>query len=156
VSGHKFLGAPVPCGVVVTRKRYIRKLSSDIEYLNSKDATIMGSRNGHAALYMWYALSRKGITGLQADVVHCIENSNYLRDLLEKAHIPCGLNQLSSTVTFERPLSLEFIKKWQLACEGTIAHVVVMPNVTTAKLDQFVEELVEQRAAYPPLPTPPL
>lgn len=24
VSGHKFVGAPVPCGVVITRMRYIK------------------------------------------------------------------------------------------------------------------------------------
>jgi hypothetical protein len=24
-----------------------------VEYLNSRDATIMGSRNGHAPIYMW-------------------------------------------------------------------------------------------------------
>ena len=41
VSGHKFVGAPVPCGVVITRKRYVMALSTDVEYLNSRDATIM-------------------------------------------------------------------------------------------------------------------
>ena len=41
VSGHKFVGAPVPCGVVITRKRFAMALSSDVEYLNSRDATIM-------------------------------------------------------------------------------------------------------------------
>ena len=45
VRGHQFIGAPVPCGVVVTRRAHINKLSSDIEYLNSKDASILGSRN---------------------------------------------------------------------------------------------------------------
>ena len=46
VSGHKFIGAPVPCGVVITRQKYIHNLASNVEYLNSRDATIMGSRNG--------------------------------------------------------------------------------------------------------------
>jgi len=32
---------------------YIKGVSSDVEYLNSRDATIMGSRNGHAPIYMW-------------------------------------------------------------------------------------------------------
>ena len=27
VSGHKFIGAPVPCGVVITRQRYVEALS---------------------------------------------------------------------------------------------------------------------------------
>lgn len=59
VSGHKFVGAPVPCGVVITRFKYVMALSSDVEYLNSRDATIMGSRNGHAPIYLWYTLTRK-------------------------------------------------------------------------------------------------
>ena len=33
----------------------------------------------------------------------------------------------------------------QLACEGDIAHVVVMPNITIRKLETFVQELVESR-----------
>jgi histidine decarboxylase len=53
VSGHKFVGSPVPCGFVMTRLRHIRGVSNDVEYLNSRDATIMGSRNGHAPIYMW-------------------------------------------------------------------------------------------------------
>ena len=44
-----------PSGVVITRFRYVLALSSDVEYLNSRDATIMGSRNGHAPLYLWCA-----------------------------------------------------------------------------------------------------
>eukprot|EP00479_Gromia_sphaerica_P010188 TRINITY_DN4595_c0_g1_i1.p1 TRINITY_DN4595_c0_g1~~TRINITY_DN4595_c0_g1_i1.p1 ORF type:complete len:266 (-),score=25.45 TRINITY_DN4595_c0_g1_i1:169-966(-) len=42
VSGHKFLGCPMPCGIVVTRKNHVEKLASNIEYLNSRDTTIMG------------------------------------------------------------------------------------------------------------------
>jgi histidine decarboxylase len=145
VSGHKFIGAPVPCGVVMTRKSYIMNLSSDIEYLNSKDATIMGSRNGHAALYLWYAISMKGISGLQKDVLSCVKNSNYLKDLLVEAGIKCMLNDLSCTVVFERPTSQEFIRKWQLACERDVAHVVVMPNVSQDKLKTFVEDLIVSR-----------
>ena len=34
------------------------------------------------------------------------------------------LNELSSTVVFERPREEAFVRKWQLACEGDIAHVV--------------------------------
>mmetsp|Transcript_27038 Transcript_27038/g.50550 ORF Transcript_27038/g.50550 Transcript_27038/m.50550 type:complete len:425 (-) Transcript_27038:164-1438(-) len=147
VSGHKFIGAPVPCGVVMTRKSYIMNLSSDIEYLNSKDATIMGSRNGHAALYLWYAISMKGVSGLQKDVLLCVKNSNYLKDLLVEAGVKCMLNDLSCTVVFERPTNQAFIRKWQLACERDVAHVVVMPNVSQEKLKTFVEDLVASRLA---------
>jgi hypothetical protein len=73
VSGHKFVGAPVPCGVVITRFRHVLALSSDVEYLNSRDATIMGSRNGHAPIYLWYTLTRKGYDGMRADVERCVQ-----------------------------------------------------------------------------------
>lgn len=146
VSGHKFVGAPVPCGVVITRFRYVMALSTDVEYLNSRDATIMGSRNGHAPIYLWYTLTRKGYDGMRKDVEMCMRNANTLKQMLLHAGIKATLNELSNTVVFERPTEESFIRKWQLACEGHIAHVVVMPNVDIAKLEEFVEDYVQSRA----------
>ncbi|KAJ9528608.1 hypothetical protein QJQ45_020416 [Haematococcus lacustris] len=139
VSGHKFVGAPVPCGVVITRFRYVMALSTDVEYLNSRDATIMGSRNGHAPIYLWYTLTRKGYEGMRADVERCMRNAHVLKDMLLCAGIKTMLNELSNTVVFERPREEPFVRKWQLACEGDIAHVVVMPNIDIAKLEEFVQ-----------------
>lgn len=62
--------------------------------------------------------------------------------------LSCRLNDLSSTVVLERPMDDKLIKRWQLACEEDIAHVVVMPNVTRSKIDKFVEELVECREEF--------
>jgi len=62
---------------------------------------------------------------------------------LSHAGISCRLNDLSSTVVLERPIEDAFIKRWQLACEEDIAHVVVMPNITRQKIDKFVEELLK-------------
>lgn len=56
------------------------------------------------------------------------------------------LNELSNTVVFERPKEEAFVRKWQLACQGDIAHVVVMPNVTLDKIEAFVTDLVASRA----------
>jgi histidine decarboxylase len=98
VSGHKFVGAPVPCGVVITRFKYVMALSSDVEYLNSRDATIMGSRNGHAPIYLWYTLTRKGYEGMRADVEKCMRNAHVLKDMLESAGVRTMLNELSNTV----------------------------------------------------------
>lgn len=143
VSGHKMLGCPMPCGVALCRKEHVQNVEQRIDYLNSVDTTIMGSRNGHAALYMWYSLRKKGIEGIKRDVMHCMETARYLRDKLTAHGISCRLNDLSSTVCLERPLSEAFVKRWQLACEEDICHVVVMPNVTRHKIDKFVSELCE-------------
>ena len=68
VSGHKMLGCPMPCGVALSRKEHVEKVEQHIDYLNSVDTTIMGSRNGQAALYLWYSLRKKGISGIKRDV----------------------------------------------------------------------------------------
>jgi histidine decarboxylase len=148
VSGHKLLGAPMPCGVALSRKEHVQRLEQRIDYLNSVDTTIMGSRNGQAALYLWYSLRKKGVAGIKRDVVHCMDTARYLQDKLRAIGLTCRLNDLSSTVVLERPMDDGFIKRWQLACDNDIAHVVVMPNVTPYKIDRFVEELEECVAKF--------
>ena len=85
VSGHKFIGCPVPCGVVITRREHVNMLSTDIEYLSSRDATIMGSRNGHAPIFLWYARNKKGYRGIRKEVQKCLRNAHYLVHHLREA-----------------------------------------------------------------------
>ncbi|KAG4999564.1 serine decarboxylase 1-like isoform X1 [Glycine soja] len=148
VSGHKFVGCPMPCGVQITRLEHVNALSRNVEYLASRDATIMGSRNGHAPIFLWYSLNMKGYRGFQKEVQKCLRNAHYFKDRLVDAGIGAMLNELSSTVVFERPHDEGFVHKWQLACQGNVAHVVVMPNVTIEKLDDFLNELVQKRAVW--------
>jgi histidine decarboxylase len=82
-----------------------------------------------------------GIKGLEKDVLYCFDNAKYLHQKLLKAGIQAERNELSTTVVLERP-NEDFVQRWQLACEGDIAHVVVMPNITPAVIDTFVDELV--------------
>ena len=79
------LGSPMPCGVTISRKEHVKKVEQRIDYLNSVDTTIMGSRNGQAALFMWHALRLKGVEGITREVKACLEVAGYLRDQL-RAH----------------------------------------------------------------------
>ncbi|KAL4288755.1 hypothetical protein AHAS_Ahas19G0317900 [Arachis hypogaea] len=148
ISGHKFLGCPIPCGVVIARLNYINALSRDIGYIASRDATITGSRSGHAPIFLWYNLQKKGIMGIKNEVENCIRNARYLKDQLGDAGIGAMLNEFSNTVVFEKPLDDEFVSRWSLACNGNIAHVVVMQHVTIQMLDSFVAELVHNRSIW--------
>lgn len=148
VSGHKFVGCPVPCGVQITRLEHMKALSRNVDYISSRDATIMGSRNGHAPIFLWYSLNMKGYRGLQKEVQKCLRNAHYFKGQLVEAGIGAMVNELSSTVVFERPHDEEFVHKWQLACQGNIAHVVVMPNVTIEKLHDFLNELLQKRQEW--------
>ena len=71
-----------------------------------------------------------------------MEMARYLlEELTTKLGIVCQLNDLSTTVVLECPIEDDFIKRWQLACEEDISHVVVMPNITKSKIGLFVKEL---------------
>ncbi|MED6221731.1 COMPASS (complex proteins associated with Set1p) component [Stylosanthes scabra] len=149
VSGHKFLGCPISCGVVITRREYINTLcDEDIEYIGSRDTTITGSRSGHAPIFLCHAIIARGSLGLQKEAETCIMNARYLHNRLREARIGAMLNEFSNTVVFEKPLDDEFSRRWSLACKGNIAHVVVMQHVTIQMLDSFVAEFIQKRSFW--------
>ncbi|WJX20618.1 histidine decarboxylase [Trifolium repens] len=148
ISGHKFLGCPSPCGVIIARLKYIDALSRDVEYIASRDATITGSRSGHAPIFLWYALTKRGLIGLENEVHNCLLKSRYLLNLLRDAGIGAMLNEFSNIVVFERPLDDHFTHRWNLASNKNIAHVVVLQHVTIEMLDTFVLEFVQKRLIW--------
>ncbi|MDE4972036.1 histidine decarboxylase, partial [Francisella tularensis subsp. holarctica] len=48
LSGHKFLGNPMPSGILLIQKKYISQ--HYVEYIDNDDMTIGGSRNGLSAV----------------------------------------------------------------------------------------------------------
>ena len=68
----------MPCGVIIHWKKNVEKVKQSIEYLNSLDCTIMGSRNGQAPLCMWYRLRMKSTEMFVQEVSRCMENARYL------------------------------------------------------------------------------
>jgi histidine decarboxylase len=58
VSGHKWIGMPIPCGILLTKRAYVEKMARKVEYLNSQDTTLSGSRNGLAAILLHQTLDQ--------------------------------------------------------------------------------------------------
>jgi len=143
VSGHKFIGSPVPCGVIITRLNYIKNIANNIDYINSRDATLTGSRSGIAPLYMWYTLVKKGISGIKREVEECIENAKYLANelILHKVENVL-LNKWSNTVVFKEPENKKLIDKWQLACSNCLCHIIVMQNISKEKINLFIRDYI--------------
>lgn len=57
----------------------------------------MGSRNGHAPIYMWYTLTLKGYDGMRKDVEKCLRNANLLKvrtplPVILSKHLPTTLS----------------------------------------------------------------
>ena len=58
MSGHKWLGAPVPCGVFMTRRKYQLAPPDDPEYIGASDTTFAGSRSPLGAAILWCYFAR--------------------------------------------------------------------------------------------------
>ena len=141
ISGHKFLGSPIPYGVVMTRKSLVENMDREIEYvgLGLKDTTITGSRNGLAVLFLWYAIFKRRKQFAQ-EVSTSIENARYLYKRLQIIGYNPMLNDFSITVVFDKPPK-EICWKWQLATQDNLAHVVVMQHVSQEKIDLLIQDL---------------
>jgi histidine decarboxylase len=153
ISGHKMLGAPVPCGVVLARKAHVDRIARSIEYIGALDTTIAGSRSGFAPLMLWYRLRTLGDAGLRCIVQGCLEKAEYAVQQLCARGIPAWRNPNSITVIFPKPPPA-IMEKWIIAPRKRISHLIVMPHVTTAIIDAFVADFAAALPPREPDPTP--
>ncbi|MFZ5534803.1 MAG: pyridoxal-dependent decarboxylase [Patescibacteria group bacterium] len=68
VDFHKFGLAPYPAGIVLYRNKFMRGISSPIDYLPQRDTTVSGSRSGIPAAAVWAGIHAVGARGLK-DIV---------------------------------------------------------------------------------------
>ena len=139
VSGHKMIGSPVPCGVALTKREYVARVSRSVEYVGVLDTTLTGSRSALAPLIIWYALQKHGLDGYKSIVARCIETAEYAVTRFNDSGMPAWRNRNSVTVVFPRP-SAEVVRKWALAPYEDIAHLIAMPNVTREQIDAVVDD----------------
>ncbi|WP_224490909.1 histidine decarboxylase [Robertkochia flava] len=147
ISGHKFIGSPIPCGVLVTKRSLRDRIAKGVSYIGSLDTTITGSRNGHSALFLWYAIKTMGEEGLRKRYLHSLETAAYCRQELQKLGVEAWSNEGAITVVFPKtPESLK--RKYQLATED-VTHIICMPNVTKAHIDAFIADYKEELQKQP-------
>ncbi|WP_431981725.1 histidine decarboxylase [Streptomyces qinglanensis] len=144
VSGHKMVGCPVPCGIVLARAAHVTGIRQSDVAVGADDDTISGSRDALAAALLWRELRRLGRSGLTARVRHCVRMAEYAADRLES----CGRNPSyypgSNTVLFDAP-NQAVCDRWTLLHDGGRAHLNTMPHVTREHIDAFCRDLQQQR-----------
>lgn len=141
ISAHKFFGIPFPSGIFLSQEKPHGSFVDCIEYIDSDDTTISGSRNGQTALLLWSLIENKGIDGFKKEAMDCIRNAKYLEELLNKIKYHPKLNINSNIVTFDIP-SDKIISKWQLSTKKERAHIVVMQHVKKETIDLFINDIV--------------
>ncbi len=140
ISGHKFFGAPMPCGVVLAKRRYVENIGRAVAYIGSVDTTVTGSRNGLSPLVLWCAIRGLGERGFRQRIEHSLSVAEYAETELVKAGIAAWRNPQAITVTFPTPPSW-VSEKWQLASSNGISHMICMPQVTHEQIDALLADI---------------
>ncbi len=144
ISGHKLIGCPLPCGVVLTKRDYVARIARSIEYVGVLDTTLPGSRNALTPLMLWYAFERLGMEGFRELVAEMLAVAEYAVERFGEFGVPAWRHKNSVTVVFPRPPA-EVSRKWQIAPLGDIAHIITMPHVTREMVNEFVDDCVKQK-----------
>ncbi|MEO3780957.1 histidine decarboxylase [Micromonospora sp. B11E3] len=139
VSGHKFLGVPTPCGVVLIRDS-VRTNGSHVSYTDTVDTTITGSRCGLAAALLWHAVALHGREGHRWRVSEARTLAAYAVYQLTAAGWPAWRHGHAFTVVIKTPPE-PVRKKWLLATDGDTSHIICMPGISKGQIDAFVADV---------------
>ncbi|MFE4604249.1 histidine decarboxylase [Kitasatospora indigofera] len=163
MSGHKWPGAPWPCGIYMTKVKYQISPPSQPEYIGAPDTTFAGSRNGFSPLILWDHLSRHSYQDQVDRIRRAQELAAYLERQLHLLEQEKGIELWPArtpgaiTVRFRKP-SPELVAKWSLSSQDVLlvpgdertrrsyVHVFLMSSVDRAKLDELLADLAEDHA----------
>ncbi|WP_406360575.1 histidine decarboxylase (plasmid) [Streptomyces sp. NBC_01544] len=143
MSGHKIIGSPVPCGVVLVRRELVTE-AAGAEYVKATDHTLGCSRSGLAAMLMWSALRRLGHDGMRQRIRAGLEMADYATRRLASVGADPSRPTDSLVVCFDRP-DPWIVDRWHLACEGDTAHIVTVAHVGRQQIDDLCADLASGR-----------
>ena len=160
-SGHKWLGAPWPCCVYMTKVKYQLLPPSDPNYIGSPDSTFAGSRNGFSSLLLWDYLSRNAVSDLEKKIKDSFELLDYVKEQLLVVQEKQGqdlwveASPYSLTLRFKKP-NENLVYKYSLSGERlyvggeerAYAHIFFMESLTKELADKFLDDL-SKPGAFP-------
>jgi len=163
MSGHKWPGAPWPCGIYMTKVKYQISPPSQPEYTGAPDTTFAGSRNGFSPLVLWDHLSRYSYRDQVDRIRRSQELAAYLEHRLRSLEQEKGVELWPArtpgaiTVRFRKP-GPELVTKWSLSSQDVLltpgdettrrsyVHVFLMSSVDRSKLDALLDDLADDPA----------
>jgi histidine decarboxylase len=154
MSGHKWIGAPWPCGIYMTRRQNQLRPPDDPKYLGSPDSTFAGSRNGFSAMILWNYLAKNSYESQIQKALRTEEIAKYAYDRLKELQDEFGEDwwieqtPLSLTVRFKKTHP-DIIFKYSLSEETFYVngqkraynHIFAMEHVTEKTIDGLINDL---------------
>lgn len=148
VSGHKMIGSPIPCGIVVAKKKNVDRISVEIDYISAHDKTITGSRNGHTPMMMWEAIKSHTPADWRRRIERSLHMAQYAVDRMQKAGINAWRNKNSITVVFPCPSEAVW-KKHCLATSNEVAHLITTAHhLDTSQIDALIDDIIADSRAH--------
>ncbi|GAA0547674.1 histidine decarboxylase [Paractinoplanes ferrugineus] len=140
VSGHKFIGSPIPSSVVITKASSRTRAAQSVGYIDSPDTTVGGSRSGHAPLILWHAITKHGITGMRQRAEHARALATHLHKGLQQLGWDTYRHPHAFTTVLRTPPE-PVLHKWILASDNGWSHVITMPGVTNESINAFLHDI---------------
>jgi histidine decarboxylase len=141
ISGHKFLGTPFPCGVLITRAAHRGLVPRLAGYTGSSEPTLTSSRSGHAALILWHRLRSLGLEGLRRRAEQTRACAEHAEHLLRGVGWEAWRSQPYACTVVLRAPPQRVLQRWPLPTLDGWAHLVCTPGVTRQRIERFVAEL---------------
>ncbi|QOC94612.1 histidine decarboxylase [Micromonospora craniellae] len=151
ISGHKFLGVPTPCGVVLIRDSIRTPARPQVAYTAATDTTITGSRCGLAAALLWHAIALHGREGHWWRAAEARSTAAYAVEQIRATGWAAWRWPHAFTVVLPTPPE-SIRRKWLLATDGTVSHLICMPGITRGQIDALAADLAT--AITTPIPRP--
>jgi len=161
MSGHKWIGAPWPCGIYMTKTKLQMLPPTDPVYIGARDSTFAGSRNGLSAVVLWQYLATHSFDRQIDKEVRLAELVDYAHEQLKALQsaraedLWVERSPLSLTIRFRRP-SEDIVRKYSLANERLLvrgkerdySHIYIMRHVTADLIDALIRDL-QRPDAFP-------
>ncbi len=159
MSGHKWIGAPLPCGIYMTKTKYQLRPPDDPEYIGSQDTTFAGSRNGFSAILFWDYLAKNSYEAQVNKVLYTENIATYAYLQLKALEKKLGEDlwvrhtPLSLTIRFKRAND-RIVFKYSLSSETLYvkghkreySHIFIMAHVTTTLIEELIQDLSQAGA----------
>ncbi|RKT54616.1 histidine decarboxylase [Saccharothrix australiensis] len=140
LSGHKVIGAPMPCAVVLAPEADVATIRRAGVAVGADDDTVTGSRDAVSPVLLWYALRGLGRRGIAERVRHCHRVAAHAVRALAAAGRNPSRARGGTIVRFAAPPEA-FCRRWHLPRDEEHAALVVMPHVTEEHVDRLCREL---------------
>jgi histidine decarboxylase len=154
MSGHKWIGAPWPCGIFMSKVKYQMKPVDNPEYIGSPDTTFSGSRNGFSALILWNFVSGHSVEDMIRRIGAGEKMAQYalkkLREVQDHHGTDLWVEYSPRTLTIRfRQANDQLVFKYSLSNETLYvkneqrdySHIYLMDWVSKELLDRFADDL---------------